>query len=199
MARLPLQLPSDIFLRCIPDKPIPDVNDAPLIFLNVCCSWSTIALSTSSLWATIRVKYPGSFEKLMYVWLARTRGQHLLISLHGPLDRGICRSVHRNAHQVQTLELYLENIVTALSSLKTLIFGQGDPRMGEHQSYSDDDGECLEMLRAAPDLVDCTFDIIRYHPGLRLDEAESHLTHLTLKHLHLGSSTAILLSLTLPV
>ncbi|KAJ7174072.1 hypothetical protein C8R43DRAFT_873462, partial [Mycena crocata] len=50
VARLPLELSSDIFLRCVSGDAAPDKHSAPMIFLGVCRSWSDIALSTALLW-----------------------------------------------------------------------------------------------------------------------------------------------------
>ncbi|KAJ7934670.1 hypothetical protein B0H13DRAFT_1482313, partial [Mycena leptocephala] len=50
IARLPLELSSDIFQRCLPMSSYPDPHYAPMLFLNVCHSWTEIALSTPSLW-----------------------------------------------------------------------------------------------------------------------------------------------------
>ncbi|KAJ7860505.1 hypothetical protein B0H13DRAFT_1550229, partial [Mycena leptocephala] len=53
MTRLPLEISSNIFVRCLPDRldrcvASPDV--APMLLLDVCRSWRKIALSTPSLW-----------------------------------------------------------------------------------------------------------------------------------------------------
>ncbi|KAJ7745203.1 hypothetical protein DFH07DRAFT_702208, partial [Mycena maculata] len=52
MARLPAEISSDIMLCCLPTGtiPYPDPQAAPMIFLNICRSWSNIALSTPALW-----------------------------------------------------------------------------------------------------------------------------------------------------
>ncbi|KAJ6590733.1 hypothetical protein DFH09DRAFT_870943, partial [Mycena vulgaris] len=49
MARLPLEISSDIFTRCLPAIPRADPLTAPMVLLKVCNSWSNIALSTSAL------------------------------------------------------------------------------------------------------------------------------------------------------
>ncbi|KAJ7174056.1 hypothetical protein C8R43DRAFT_873400, partial [Mycena crocata] len=50
MARLPLEISSEIFMLCLPRNPLPNKKYAPLIFLNICHAWSDIALSTPLLW-----------------------------------------------------------------------------------------------------------------------------------------------------
>ncbi|KAJ6577777.1 hypothetical protein B0H19DRAFT_985394, partial [Mycena capillaripes] len=62
MARLPLELSSDIFLQCLPETPMPDACVAPMLLLNVCNMWSDIALSTPALWATISLNSPADIQ-----------------------------------------------------------------------------------------------------------------------------------------
>ncbi|KAJ6544577.1 hypothetical protein DFH09DRAFT_1367791 [Mycena vulgaris] len=205
MARLPVELSSDIFLRCLPDKPFPHAKYAPLLLLNVCRSWSEITISTPSLWAAICAEYPGpNFAKSMDRWAGRAAPLPLSIALHGPLNLNLRDSVRQNAHRVQSLELYLPSghdlgkITTPFPSLTTLVVGQGPDAVGEAGSYSLDGRECLDMLRGAPCLVNCTFRELQ--SGMRVvGEKPDGLAHSHLKHLQLnGSSALILQSLTLP-
>ncbi|KAJ7463731.1 hypothetical protein FB451DRAFT_1094883 [Mycena latifolia] len=214
MAKMPVEISSDIFMRCLSYDPIPtpDSTAAPLLFLNVCRSWNTTAISTPSLWAGIRLESPRT--ELMKLWLSRARNHPLSISLQGNLDPDVRHLVQHNACHVQTLELYfpfgdqLQELTTPLPSLKTLIIGQGQDEDGYPDSYSRTANECVEMLRAAPHLVHCTFRGIYYHVddihGLAsLVNSELIIIHPSLKHLVLGgpdfpSSAHILRSLTLP-
>ncbi|KAJ7704958.1 hypothetical protein B0H17DRAFT_858690, partial [Mycena rosella] len=60
MARLPLELSSEIFIRCLPTDSIPSPHptSAPMLLTTVCRAWSRIAISTPSLWAGIRIEFP---------------------------------------------------------------------------------------------------------------------------------------------
>ncbi|KAJ6482996.1 hypothetical protein DFH09DRAFT_990945, partial [Mycena vulgaris] len=58
MARLPLEVSSEIFMQSLPARPGPQASDAPLLFLNICNAWVDIALSTPALWAAIHVDKP---------------------------------------------------------------------------------------------------------------------------------------------
>ncbi|KAJ7236160.1 hypothetical protein C8J57DRAFT_1088446, partial [Mycena rebaudengoi] len=58
IARLPLEITSDIFLHCLPEVCRPNADIAPMVLLRVCATWAEIALSTPALWATIHVDYP---------------------------------------------------------------------------------------------------------------------------------------------
>ncbi|KAJ6544542.1 hypothetical protein DFH09DRAFT_1367784 [Mycena vulgaris] len=229
MERIPLELSesSDIFMRCLRRILDPDPNAAPMVFMGVCRAWSTIAISTPSLWAAIRVRESdgGDLEanrtRLMNIWLTRARNRPLFISLHGDLNSGIWQTMHRNAHQVQNLKLYLPSahhlehiLATPLPSLKTLLIGKGhdngddsdDSEAGYsgnlwiEKYYSFDARESVEMLRAVPGLVDCKFYDIHYEvANTGAFDAEPELTHFSLKHLYLDPTALILQSLTLPV
>ncbi|KAJ7757815.1 hypothetical protein DFH07DRAFT_742044, partial [Mycena maculata] len=58
VARLPLDISSGIFLQCLPPLSQPRSTNIPLLLLNICHSWSQIALSTPALWAAIRIDFP---------------------------------------------------------------------------------------------------------------------------------------------
>ncbi|KAJ7046940.1 hypothetical protein C8F04DRAFT_938210, partial [Mycena alexandri] len=53
IARLPLEISSEIFLQCVPSYPQPDVCAAPMLLLNICDAWTNIALSTPAIWAAL--------------------------------------------------------------------------------------------------------------------------------------------------
>ncbi|KAJ7757765.1 hypothetical protein DFH07DRAFT_772756 [Mycena maculata] len=46
VARLPLEISSEIFFQCLPPLPERGTRFLPMIFLNICNSWSRIAIST---------------------------------------------------------------------------------------------------------------------------------------------------------
>jgi len=59
VARLPLEISSQIFLQCLPSHPKPRPQTTPMLLLNVCNAWTVIALSTPALWASIHLDFPG--------------------------------------------------------------------------------------------------------------------------------------------
>ncbi|KAJ7774949.1 hypothetical protein B0H16DRAFT_1408086, partial [Mycena metata] len=52
VARLPLEISSEIFLQCLSLSPRPpaDPRVAPMLLLNICNAWTNIALSNPALW-----------------------------------------------------------------------------------------------------------------------------------------------------
>ncbi|KAJ7649936.1 hypothetical protein FB45DRAFT_1050056 [Roridomyces roridus] len=98
LARLPLEISSEIFLQCVPLRPEfpsghsqPQPHLAPLLLLNVCHSWTDIALSTPALWASIRVGFPHPHP--------------LQISLRGALASQVTSAVLGHSPQLQSLRL----------------------------------------------------------------------------------------------
>ncbi|KAJ7896270.1 hypothetical protein B0H14DRAFT_2258863, partial [Mycena olivaceomarginata] len=58
MARLPFEISSEIFLKTLDPFPEPKALHAPMLLLNICYSWSDIALSTPALWAAFNIVFP---------------------------------------------------------------------------------------------------------------------------------------------
>ncbi|KAJ6583826.1 hypothetical protein DFH09DRAFT_1028703 [Mycena vulgaris] len=209
MARLPLEISSDIFMCCTPHDYIPNPHPtvAPMLLMRVCRAWSKIAISTPLLWATISVEYRGySFTELMDLWLSRARSLPLSIALHGYLYSGVEGLLRQHGNRIHDLELYLRSgfeltvITMLLPSLTTLVIGQGRDEDDDEEStgYSRSGVDCIGVLRAAPVLVDCTIHRLS-HRGYFVDIESDRLTHSNLKKFRLdGRSTFILRSLTLP-
>jgi len=92
--RLPPEILSEIFIRCLPEgrNPICSLSDAPLLLGLVCRSWRDVSLSTPHLWSSIHV----AFSKSIYVaptmgakrhgvkaWLDRSGSLPLSFSIFG--------------------------------------------------------------------------------------------------------------------
>ncbi|KAJ7645956.1 hypothetical protein DFH06DRAFT_580636 [Mycena polygramma] len=192
ISRLPLELSSEIFVCCLPDSPRPDFGNTvtPTLLLGVCHRWSSIAISTPSLWNTIYSDCPldaPNFDKLLEVWLGRA--QSLPLSLHlrgrGSLDRVL--PVMQRAFRVEDLELSPEdawdfegmNTQSKFSSLKNLRIV-----IRNTMSTAINARGSLEMLRAAPRLSSCEFEGMYY----RRNETQPPelLVHPSLQHLGSG-------------
>ncbi|KAJ6585611.1 hypothetical protein B0H19DRAFT_1059813 [Mycena capillaripes] len=207
IARLPLEISSDILARCLPEFPRSHPDVAPMAFLHVSYAWNIIAHSTPSLWTAIQVTSPGS-EGLpdgVDIWFARARALPLSLAVGDIGYEPTGKLVGKYAHRLQSLLLYFRSagqhrrITTSqFTSLTTLTITrrqrEGD-RIGEDYSYWGT--ECVEMLNAAPNLSDCRLDrIFIYmwsHPPTQ------HTTHPCLRTLYLEQgSSRILHYLTLP-
>ncbi|KAJ7915577.1 hypothetical protein B0H13DRAFT_2453881 [Mycena leptocephala] len=195
VARLPLEISSEIFLLCLPLQPMPGADDAPMLLLNICNAWTDIALSTPALWAAIHINFPHGegFKEVITIWLQRARNRPLTISLDGEFDQSVAPFIWQHAQQLKHLEILcyryggdsdegsdggfdlLEGTSPGpLSVLETLIVD------GEYP------GEVLELLQLAPKLVECTF-LDRVHSDF--EQVDKMLILPTLRRMMFGKVT----------
>ncbi|KAJ7160300.1 hypothetical protein C8R46DRAFT_1107698 [Mycena filopes] len=196
MARLPLEIASEILLDAISNPPVPHPSAGPLLFLSVSHLWQNIALSTPSLWASLRlnsVPRGKLFAQGCEAWISRARTLPLSLSLRGSLGRRICAVIKQNADQLRNLDICvpsaedLDRLLVPFPVLTTLTIGAFTNRTTEAYFLGAD--EILEMLRAAPALE--VFELKEVHP-----EEDIHcsgvyaeaLTHASLRELRLGTS-----------
>ncbi|KAJ7457919.1 hypothetical protein B0H11DRAFT_2199517 [Mycena galericulata] len=156
VARLPLEISSSIFVTCLDWFPKPGARHAPMLFLNVCCAWTSIALSTPELWTRIRLGGgPASnLPKPADIWFKRAGNRALSIagmaSYEGHDDT--LQVIKSYASRVQNLETNfrtLERLLVdrAFPALKTLTLD------GVYTT-----ADALDILRVLPHLVECTFN-----------------------------------------
>ncbi|KAJ6558232.1 hypothetical protein B0H19DRAFT_132492 [Mycena capillaripes] len=159
---LPFEISSQIFMHCLSTRQEPGVLAAPMLLMNICNSWSNVALAAPALWASIYVELPrgDGFSALFATWLQRARYVPLSITLLGRAQDGISSVIRRHAEQIQDLwvwDLDLLAGVDSLSALKTLRIGDEN---AYHLPFELDD--IIAVLCLAPNLVECTFDNYRY-------------------------------------
>ncbi|KAJ6558197.1 hypothetical protein B0H19DRAFT_1235138 [Mycena capillaripes] len=185
MTRLPLEISSEIFLQSLPAFPEHGTVQLAMLFLNVCNSWTDIALSTPALWANINIVFPCTegFKKVLPIWLQRAGNRPLSILLRGPgaFDRCVVRIIWQHGQQLKHLEICYDNEEDededsdedAESEDKIEFFGgispgsmplletltiRGLTDLNYWQGYSK--LEFLELLRLAPNLVECRFSSV---------------------------------------
>ncbi|KAJ7681219.1 hypothetical protein B0H17DRAFT_912692, partial [Mycena rosella] len=91
---LPHEITSEIFIHCLPPSPVfsaqfpdgPNALEAPLLLLQICKKWSSIAISTPDLWVYLRVnvgRRPPSpqLEKFIEDWFHRAGSRPLSLSV----------------------------------------------------------------------------------------------------------------------
>ncbi|KAJ7509577.1 hypothetical protein B0H11DRAFT_2270001 [Mycena galericulata] len=189
VARLPLELSSEIFVRCLPPFPEPGVQHFPMLFLNICNTWADIALSIPTLWAAIRIASPRAeeFPELLTTWLQRARNRPLSVSLSDTSDdsQGVPPIIWQYASRLKHLELCYDqgedsdaseedlfpvNLLGSSNSgplplLETLrIRYLPHPYLSEYAGYRGP--QILQLLRLAPNLVKCMFDYVQPVYGL---------------------------------
>ncbi|KAJ7748746.1 hypothetical protein DFH07DRAFT_560618 [Mycena maculata] len=175
VARLPLEISSEIFIQSLSlAHPELGSQNIPMLLLNVCNAWANIAISTPRLWAAIHIDFPRaeSFKQGLETWLRRAGNCPLSISLSGTFDPGVGRIIWRHVHRLKHLEIDLEEdpepdngstieILAGTSPgllpfLETLVIhGSTNP----NGSWGYSGPQILELLRLAPNLVECMIDV----------------------------------------
>ncbi|KAJ7757804.1 hypothetical protein DFH07DRAFT_459627 [Mycena maculata] len=172
MARLPLEISSEIFVQCLPPVPEPGITLIPMLLLNVCNSWSHIALSTPALWASIHVQFPRpeGFDNGLENWLQRAGSHPLSISLHGSFDGDVAAVVREHAERLKSLEIFHghqgEYIIDdplrgvgpgPFPSLTSLTIGTFIHQDGDDVDYAFfDPNSIFGIFNLAPNLAECT-------------------------------------------
>ncbi|KAJ7762056.1 hypothetical protein DFH07DRAFT_883466 [Mycena maculata] len=172
VARLPLEISTEIFIQCLPPVPEPASSHIPMLLLNVCNAWTEIALSTPALWSAIHVQFPRpeGFENVLEKWLQRACSQPLSISLHGSFDDAVAAVLRRHTQQLKSLVIFHDgrdycNIGDPLRGVGPGPFPLLESlRIGA--SWTNKDGEyiffdpnrTLGVFHFTPNLVECTFD-----------------------------------------
>ncbi|KAJ7026975.1 hypothetical protein C8F04DRAFT_1123824 [Mycena alexandri] len=126
----------------------------PLLLLNICNSWTDIALYTPALWSSIYLDFPG--VQVLQSWLERARNHALTISL--------TRSLNRNIGAIlKHLEIYDDDLklgsliaIGSFPCLETLTIGCLPDDEEDLNDFSL--AQILGLLKClAPNLVECTF------------------------------------------
>ncbi|KAJ7860497.1 hypothetical protein B0H13DRAFT_1119480 [Mycena leptocephala] len=107
VARLPLEISSEIFLCCLPPRPEAAAHHFPMLLLKICNAWTSIALSTPALWASIGLVFPCAegFEEGVSAWLRRACNRPLSVSLRGQLDGGVAPIIRQHGERLKHLEI----------------------------------------------------------------------------------------------
>ncbi|KAF8176589.1 hypothetical protein K438DRAFT_1770407 [Mycena galopus ATCC 62051] len=169
VARLPVELSSKIFCQCGPHfTTSPRACFSPMLLLNVCCAWTAIALSTSDLWTTIHIVFPcaAGLTQLLPIWFQRAGNRPLSMYLSGDfgeVDHRVFSVIWRLGAQLKRLEI-CDNM----------------PKELLH------DWDFLQLLRLAPNLVECVFARLETVDGLYVPSKTLVLP--TLRRLFFGES-----------
>ncbi|KAJ6558239.1 hypothetical protein B0H19DRAFT_132857 [Mycena capillaripes] len=227
MARLPFEISSEIFLECLPPLPELSAHNVPMLLLNVCTSWTDIAASIPDLWTNVNIIFSRAegLKEGLQAWLQCAVDRLLSISLRGPtpFDEGILCIIWRHGQQLKHLELCCETVEDensdedASDECKIQFFGglspgplpllqtltiRGSTKLHHWKGYFGP--EILELMRLAPNLVECSF------PGVlsvydTYSEPDGTLVHPALRRLifgehgeHPDSNDEILNCLSLP-
>ncbi|KAK7048922.1 hypothetical protein R3P38DRAFT_1881799 [Favolaschia claudopus] len=207
VARLPVEVASDIFRLCVPDDQEyaqPDHRMAPLLLLRVCHQWRAIALARSALWATIELDMSRVEQaKQLTSWLDRAGNHPLSLCLHNFLKHENHTNMKQRWCQLRTLELQncpidrpFRDMLPSATCLHTL-------KLFPTSSYSTF-ADLIKTLRCVPSIVHLVLGFVVVEDSDE-EPLDGFLTLPSLRHLYLGRSdqapctTQLLKHLTLPV
>ncbi|KAF8198278.1 hypothetical protein K438DRAFT_1933625 [Mycena galopus ATCC 62051] len=110
VARLPLEISSEIFLQTLPSFPKVGAIHGPMLLLSICNAWTTIALSTPALWRTFRIDFPcaKNLRQVLPSWFQRAGNRSLSVSVRGDFracDNEVCAVIWQHGEQLEHLEI----------------------------------------------------------------------------------------------
>jgi hypothetical protein len=170
-----------------------------MLLVNICNTWTDIALATLALWAGIHIIFPCAkgVVKILPIWLQRAGNRPLSISLRGKIDADVATMIWKHGQQLKHLEIcYTEDDDDEDSDESTDIidlFGAilpGPLPMLETLtlvSLADADQrgypgpQMLQLLHLAPNLVECVFAGLS--PVYNIDVADATAEKLVLPNL----------------
>ncbi|KAJ7641546.1 hypothetical protein FB45DRAFT_1000188 [Roridomyces roridus] len=185
IARLPREISSEIFLQCLPRPPRSGIHHMPITLLNICNTWTDIALSITALWTVICVISPScrGFRDVLEGWIKRARGHplELRLAMTDKIDKDIAFVLRQHTAQLKRLEIGLEDGIwvydipfcepeplwvqkgakgreptSALHSLSIIGTGQGYL----HHDWA----SILQLLRRSPSLVELSLHNTEFYP-----------------------------------
>ncbi|KAJ7774844.1 hypothetical protein B0H16DRAFT_1407893 [Mycena metata] len=163
VARLPLEISSEIFLQCLSFSLEPKPLAAPMLLLNICNAWTNIALSTPALWTAISNSFP--CDELLQAWLQRARAYPLSVVIVGYVEDRVRAILGKYSTQFKHLEIFSEEphldpflAIGPFPCLETLEIGSFSEDSDE--PYDVSMTQIIDLLRLAPNLVECTFNDI---------------------------------------
>ncbi|KAJ6510659.1 hypothetical protein C8R45DRAFT_1068621 [Mycena sanguinolenta] len=169
VARLPVEISSEIFLYG---------TQPAAVLMNICHAWSEIALATPTLWMSLRIDFPCAEDlvEALPVWFQRARNRPLSLTItlcgrssnwnHRVSSLIWCHGAQLKHLEIlddddfgdeseESLDLLGPTTSLSLSSLETLTM------RCERQQRDYLASHIVELLRQAPNIVECIFDNIR--------------------------------------
>ncbi|KAJ7902846.1 hypothetical protein B0H14DRAFT_3851768 [Mycena olivaceomarginata] len=107
VARLPLEISSEIFVQSLAPSPEPGALHIPMLLLSICSAWTDIALATPALWVAIDITFPCApgLKELLPIWFERAHNCPLSVSLSGPFDQDVLSVIWKHGQHLQHFEM----------------------------------------------------------------------------------------------
>ncbi|KAJ7613913.1 hypothetical protein FB45DRAFT_258490 [Roridomyces roridus] len=116
LARIPVEISSEIFLHCVPTRSSLGRHHIPTLFLTICHGWSDIAVSIPALWAAIYIDLSEAAQGLETTvgnWLERARGHLLDVCLMGLMretNQQVAELIWQYSGQLKSLDIDFANV-----------------------------------------------------------------------------------------
>ncbi|KAJ7218864.1 hypothetical protein B0H12DRAFT_1271728 [Mycena haematopus] len=170
IARLPFEISSGIFLHSLSGPfPEPGADHVPTLLLNICHTWSTIAISTPDLWSAIQIEFPA-----MRTWRNSCRfgfSERVIAPYLSRWDDDVSAVIWRHEAQLKRLAILDYDYDDNEDREREIDFFGGTtpdalPLLAHLTIRSDERAyltdEIVKLLCLAPNLVECFLDIT--HP-----------------------------------
>ncbi|KAJ7908706.1 hypothetical protein B0H13DRAFT_2661930 [Mycena leptocephala] len=177
-----------------------------MLLLNICNAWTAIALSAPTLWAAIHIAHlrAESIKKILPIWLHRAGNRPLSLSFGASIDHEVAAIIWGHGEQLKHLKICCDKkhyedrngnhnidgdpivLFGASPVLKPLPLLETLTICGSTTGHSHSIFQILELLRAAPNLVECVFD--RTYPAYRIESIAGTLVLPTLRRLTFGKT-----------
>ncbi|KAJ7509592.1 hypothetical protein B0H11DRAFT_2421593 [Mycena galericulata] len=178
---IPVEITSEIFLHCLPDKPIrPNGSVAPLLLAAICQKWRQIVIGDSRLWVALKISVLDDHRlSLLRKWLLRG-GTSMPLS--------ICLVLQTLCERPFISFFHPESGV--YPCLLPPLLSDSWERLTTFRGEFFTPYECLELLRRATTLIRCEFHDIDgcYDEDDPNYSNSSPLLRVGLQHLTLASS-----------
>ncbi|KAF7375597.1 F-box domain-containing protein [Mycena sanguinolenta] len=175
VARLPLEISSEIFLQALPTSPSEE-QDIPTVLLRICHAWADIALDTPRLWTTVCIHFPcgDHFAEVLPIWFRRARNFPLSVSIFlcGPSsnwNHRVSDELWRHGGQLKYLEILDNDDLDSDDDSDTIDLFGDTPSVSlkllqtltircQHQRRVYRASQILQLLRGAPNIVEYVSD-----------------------------------------
>ncbi|KAJ7077419.1 hypothetical protein B0H15DRAFT_563259 [Mycena belliarum] len=184
MARLPLEISSEIFMHGLSSCPQPRAWHPPMLFLNVCNMWSSIALSMPPLWSAFHADRPvKDLSSLLDMFINRAGNRPMYISLPQDPPQEAVTIIKLHAARLKALKLHQCDLNLFIAAgpflfLETLVILGSTKYCHEARKVP-----IVRMLARCPNLAECILEGVSESIGIAIEE-QPPLPHL--KHIEFG-------------
>ncbi|KAF7375501.1 hypothetical protein MSAN_00438100 [Mycena sanguinolenta] len=184
VARLPLEISSEIFLQSLATSPS-GARGVPTVLLGIFNAWTDIALATPAMWMAVHIHFPcgDHFAKILPIWFQRAGNFPLSasISLCGHStnwNHRVSDVLWRHGGQLKHLEILDDDDITTNNETLDLLGATAPVSLPlletlmircQHQQRKYPSSQIFQLLGGAPNIVEFISDKVRTRNDLDLE------------------------------